>query len=64
MPLVSFEGGRMAFDPFSWAIGFTLTRTAGCLFKKICATRDGFLLRSRLPIIYNQLAARWPIAAV
>jgi hypothetical protein len=30
MPLVSFEGGRMAFDPFSWAI----TRTAGWLLKK------------------------------
>ena len=24
----------MAFDPFSWAIGFTLTRTAGWLLKK------------------------------
>jgi hypothetical protein len=31
---------------------------------KIRATRDGFLLRSRLPIIYNRLAVRRPITAV
>jgi hypothetical protein len=31
---------------------------------KIRATRDGFLLRSRLPIIYNQLGVRWPITIV
>ena len=24
----------MAFDPLNWAIGFTLTRTTGWLFKK------------------------------